>query len=171
MHIAYPRYHFQLIPNLLKKFQIETKSCEEDSGVDLDETTSTSSSNLQNEFGRLLESQELCDLEFVVGRHTKIQAHIAVVAARSETLKKIIKQAKEENLKKKIKTLNSSSDPILQVSILQKNVTNFIVMNNLNRLNSMLRCQRHSKWLSGSSTPIVSTFQMKTVQTTKQLSC
>lgn len=52
---------------------------------------------LHDDFGRLLNNRLFCDVEFIVGElETKIPAHIAMVAARSEFLRARIRQAREK---------------------------------------------------------------------------
>lgn len=51
---------------------------------------------LHDDFGRMLESRQLCDLRFLVGKdRVPIYAHIAIVAARSAFLRNLIKQSRE----------------------------------------------------------------------------
>ncbi|XP_012539725.1 leucine-zipper-like transcriptional regulator 1 isoform X1 [Monomorium pharaonis] len=52
---------------------------------------------LHDDFGRLLSMSLFCDVEFIVGDlETKIPAHIAMVAARSQFLRGLIRQAREK---------------------------------------------------------------------------
>lgn len=52
---------------------------------------------LHEDYGRLLENKQFCDVDFVVGPdQVHIEAHIAMVAARSTWLRNKIKQAKEQ---------------------------------------------------------------------------
>lgn len=52
---------------------------------------------LHDDFGRLLKSRLFCDVEFIVGAlETKIPAHIAMVAARSQFLRARIREAREK---------------------------------------------------------------------------
>ncbi|XP_070153632.1 leucine-zipper-like transcriptional regulator 1 isoform X1 [Polyergus mexicanus] len=52
---------------------------------------------LHDDFGRLLNIRLFCDVEFIVGElGTKIPAHIAMVAARSQFLRTRIRQAREK---------------------------------------------------------------------------
>lgn len=52
---------------------------------------------LHDDFGRLLNIRLFCDVEFIVGElETKIPAHIAMVAARSQFLRARIRQAREK---------------------------------------------------------------------------
>ncbi|GFV26886.1 leucine-zipper-like transcriptional regulator 1 [Trichonephila clavipes] len=78
---------------------------------------------LHEDFGRLLESQQFCDVEFLVGLEEKcIPAHISFVSARSQWLRGKIRHARE---KQRDKQLQNSSDnhreknytPILQVKL------------------------------------------------------
>ncbi|XP_078039426.1 leucine zipper like transcription regulator 1 isoform X3 [Augochlora pura] len=61
---------------------------------------------LHDDFGKLLRGRLFCDVEFIVGdTETKIPAHIAMVAARSQFLRTRIRQAREkrEKMEKEIK--------------------------------------------------------------------
>ncbi|XP_020285285.1 leucine-zipper-like transcriptional regulator 1 isoform X2 [Pseudomyrmex gracilis] len=52
---------------------------------------------LHKDFGRLLSNRLFCDLEFIVGpEETRIPAHAAMIAARSEFLRTRIRQAREK---------------------------------------------------------------------------
>ena len=52
---------------------------------------------LHDDYGRLLESKQFCDVDFIVGTEkTRIEAHIAMVAARSSWLMNKIKQARDK---------------------------------------------------------------------------
>ncbi|KAL0099828.1 hypothetical protein PUN28_019914 [Cardiocondyla obscurior] len=56
---------------------------------------------LHDDFGKLLNMSLFCDVEFIVGElETKIPAHIAMVAARSQFLRARIRQAREKREKK-----------------------------------------------------------------------
>lgn len=79
---------------------------------------------LDDDFGRLLNNRLFCDVEFNVGEsETKIPAHIAIVAARSQSLRVLIRQAREnrekyledmvDNIKVSVKDL-----PLLKVNII-----------------------------------------------------
>ena len=51
---------------------------------------------LHDDFGKLLESRQLCDVEFVVGpQETRVPAHVAMVAARAHHLRAKVRQAAE----------------------------------------------------------------------------
>ncbi|PVD31376.1 hypothetical protein C0Q70_06788 [Pomacea canaliculata] len=53
---------------------------------------------LHEDYGRLLESKQFCDVDFIVGEEpTRIPAHIALVAARSPWLREKIRKAKSQN--------------------------------------------------------------------------
>lgn len=55
---------------------------------------------LHDDFGKLLNNRLFCDVEFIVGEsETKIPAHIAMVAARSQFLRKCIREALEKREK------------------------------------------------------------------------
>ncbi|XP_076294734.1 leucine zipper like transcription regulator 1 isoform X3 [Lasioglossum baleicum] len=61
---------------------------------------------LHDDFGRLLMGRLFCDVEFIVGEsETRIPAHIAMVAARSQFLRNRIRQAREkrDKLEKEVK--------------------------------------------------------------------
>ncbi|XP_071555208.1 leucine-zipper-like transcriptional regulator 1 isoform X1 [Temnothorax nylanderi] len=52
---------------------------------------------LHDDFGKLLQYGNFCDVEFIVGElETKIPAHVAMVAARSQFLRARIRQAREK---------------------------------------------------------------------------
>lgn len=72
---------------------------------------------LHDDFGRLLNSRLFCDVEFVVGEtETRIPAHIAMVAARSQFLRSLIRQAREKPLEK---ISPSTDEPIKDTSLLE----------------------------------------------------
>lgn len=76
---------------------------------------------LHEDFGKLLESQQFCDLYFVVGKdgmRDTIPAHIALVAARSSWLAEKIRMAKEQRFLEEA----TSSNPI-QVILPEANPT------------------------------------------------
>ncbi|XP_061188835.1 uncharacterized protein LOC133197011 [Saccostrea echinata] len=76
---------------------------------------------LHEDFGKLLESQQFCDLHFIVGKDGTrecISAHIALVAARSSWLAEKIRTAKEQRYLDEA----TSSDPI-QVILPEANPT------------------------------------------------
>jgi hypothetical protein len=51
---------------------------------------------LAADLGHLLETQQFCDLQFLVGpEEEKVLAHIALVVARSQWLRARVRQAKE----------------------------------------------------------------------------
>ena len=51
---------------------------------------------LTADFGRLLESQQFCDMQFLVGpEEEKVMAHMALVVARSQWLRSRVHHAKE----------------------------------------------------------------------------
>ncbi|XP_070571982.1 leucine-zipper-like transcriptional regulator 1 [Ptychodera flava] len=52
---------------------------------------------LKDDFGRLLESQQFADVDFLIGKdEVRVPAHIAIVAARSPWLKSRIEQARDQ---------------------------------------------------------------------------
>lgn len=64
---------------------------------------------LHEDFGKLLETRQFCDIEFVVGSDEspmRIPAHVALVAARSQWLRTRIRQAKETRDKHLEKVIN-----------------------------------------------------------------
>ena len=66
---------------------------------------------LHEDFGKLLETRQFCDIEFVVGpdeNPVRVPAHVALVAARSQWLRTRIRQAKEARDKhlEKVNTIN-----------------------------------------------------------------
>lgn len=77
---------------------------------------------LRDDFGKLLNSRLFCDVEFVIGEsETKILAHVAIVAARSEYLRSRIRQACEKRNKELEKELGTMDEhvkdaPLLEVS-------------------------------------------------------
>ena len=79
---------------------------------------------LHDDFGRLLNSRQFCDVEFIVGKdETKIPAHIAMVAARSKFLRQRIRHAKEkrkEHLEEVYRTseIPTKDLPMLEVRII-----------------------------------------------------
>ena len=51
---------------------------------------------LHDDFGKLLSSRQLCDVEFVVGpQEARVPAHVALVAARAHHLRAKVRQAAE----------------------------------------------------------------------------
>ncbi|XP_075219325.1 leucine zipper like transcription regulator 1 isoform X2 [Lycorma delicatula] len=79
---------------------------------------------LHEDFGRLLESKQFCDVEFVVGtEEVKIPAHLAMVSARSQWLRSRIHQAKEarekhlEKLFSNVTELPFKDLPLLEVHL------------------------------------------------------
>ncbi|XP_034941043.1 leucine-zipper-like transcriptional regulator 1 [Chelonus insularis] len=81
---------------------------------------------LHDDFGRLLNSKQFCDVEFIVGKdhmEKKIPAHIAMVAARSQFLSSRIREARKktiEHLKEKEETsgeITMTDLPLLEVKL------------------------------------------------------
>ncbi|GBP00555.1 Leucine-zipper-like transcriptional regulator 1 [Eumeta japonica] len=71
---------------------------------------------LHDDFGRILKSQQFCDVVLLVGKEeTPVLAHQAMLAARSQYLRAKIKEAREESQKKRVsedattETVNSQS--------------------------------------------------------------
>lgn len=91
---------------------------------------------LHDDFGKLLNSREFCDVEFVVGDdETKILAHIAMVTARSKFLRQKIRQAKKMR-EEHFEMLYGGTEfsvknwPMLQVSYFLKVVSRTCIMYN-----------------------------------------
>lgn len=75
---------------------------------------------LHDDFGRLLNARLFCDVEFVVGEgETKIPAHIAMVAARSQFLRARIRQAHEKREKYLEEVLGSADVPVKDLPLLE----------------------------------------------------
>lgn len=76
---------------------------------------------LHDDFGRLLSLSLFCDVEFIVGElETKILAHIAMVAARSQFLRARIRQAREKRdkyLEQQFVNTSSNALPPLEVRL------------------------------------------------------
>jgi hypothetical protein len=71
---------------------------------------------LHDDFGKLLSSRLFCDVEFIVGElETKIPAHIAMVAARSQFLRARIRQAREKRDKQQVEQVSMKELPLLEV--------------------------------------------------------
>lgn len=75
---------------------------------------------LHDDFGRLLNNRLFCDVEFNVGEcETKIPAHIAIVAARSQSLRNLIRQARECEEKYSEDTVESNKLAVKDLSLLK----------------------------------------------------
>nr|XP_031838427.1 leucine-zipper-like transcriptional regulator 1 isoform X2 [Nomia melanderi] len=75
---------------------------------------------LHDDFGRLLSGRLFCDVEFVVGEmETKIPAHIAMVAARSQFLRTRIRQAREKRDKHLEDVFGTTDVPIKDLPLLE----------------------------------------------------
>ncbi|XP_046453722.1 leucine-zipper-like transcriptional regulator 1 [Daphnia pulex] len=77
---------------------------------------------LHDDFGKLLETRQFCDIEFVVGpdeNPVRIPAHVALVAARSQWLRTRIRQAKEARDKHLEKVFGSSFVPFKDLPLLE----------------------------------------------------
>ncbi|CAK9800483.1 Leucine-zipper-like transcriptional regulator 1 [Anthophora quadrimaculata] len=73
---------------------------------------------LHDDFGRLLNARLFCDVEFIVGEsETKIPAHIAMVAARSQFLRARIRQAREKRDKYLEQVIVTGDMPLLEVRL------------------------------------------------------
>jgi len=80
---------------------------------------------LHDDFGRLLSTALICDVEFIVGElETRIPAHVAMVAARSQFLRARIRQAREKRkLEQQFVNVSSNKAP-LEVKYLARNIKN-----------------------------------------------
>ncbi|XP_068984941.1 leucine-zipper-like transcriptional regulator 1 isoform X3 [Bombus flavifrons] len=75
---------------------------------------------LHDDFGRLLNGRLFCDVEFIVGdTETKIPAHIAMVAARSQFLRTRIRQAREKRDKHLEEVFGTADVPIKDMPLLE----------------------------------------------------
>ncbi|XP_076681889.1 leucine zipper like transcription regulator 1 isoform X2 [Andrena cerasifolii] len=75
---------------------------------------------LHDDFGSLLSGRLFCDVEFVVGdMETKIPAHIAMVAARSQFLRALIRQAREKREKHLEEVLGTTDVPAKDLPLLE----------------------------------------------------
>ncbi|XP_018049546.1 PREDICTED: leucine-zipper-like transcriptional regulator 1 isoform X2 [Atta colombica] len=73
---------------------------------------------LHDDFGRLLNLSLFCDVEFIVGElETKIPAHIAMVAARSQFLRTLIRQALKKRDKQKLIDVPTNESSLLEVKL------------------------------------------------------
>ena len=76
---------------------------------------------LHDDFGRLLNLSLFCDVEFIVGElETKIPAHIAMVAARSQFLRTLIRQARKKRDKQKLIDVPTNESSLLEVNNLAR---------------------------------------------------
>ncbi|EZA52806.1 hypothetical protein DMN91_008863 [Ooceraea biroi] len=75
---------------------------------------------LRDDFGKLLNNRLFSDVEFIVGEpETKILAHVAMVAARSEYLRSRIRQACEKRSKHLEEKFGTSDVPVKDVPLLE----------------------------------------------------
>ncbi|XP_050596167.1 leucine-zipper-like transcriptional regulator 1 isoform X1 [Bombus affinis] len=75
---------------------------------------------LHDDFGKLLNKRLFCDVEFIVGdAETKIPAHIAMVAARSQFLRKRIRQARKKRDKHLQEVFGTADVPIKDMPLLE----------------------------------------------------
>lgn len=75
---------------------------------------------LHDDFGRWLDGRLFCDVEFIVGdTETKIPAHIAMVAARSQFLRTRIRQAREKRDKHLEEVFGTADVPIKDMPLLE----------------------------------------------------
>ncbi len=84
---------------------------------------------LHHDFGRLLESKQFCDVEFIIfddndsDNKTVIPAHIAFVAARSQFLRNKIRSAQDSEYNSLLQSTNSNGFDIkTKLQIVLKNV-------------------------------------------------
>lgn len=78
---------------------------------------------LHDDFGRLLSGRLFCDVEFIVGdTETKIPAHIAMVAARSQFLRTRIRHAREKRDKHMEEVFGTVDIPIKDMPLLEVNI-------------------------------------------------
>lgn len=75
---------------------------------------------LHDDYGKILESKQFCDIEFIVGEEEiKISAHLAIVAARSQWLRTKICQAKDLRDKQAEKTNGGTPVPIKDLPLVE----------------------------------------------------
>ncbi|XP_032684276.1 leucine-zipper-like transcriptional regulator 1 isoform X2 [Odontomachus brunneus] len=75
---------------------------------------------LHDDFGRLLSNRLFCDVEFIVGElETKIPAHIAMVAARSQFLRARIREAREKRAVHLEETFGTVNVPLKDLPLLE----------------------------------------------------
>ncbi|XP_011148162.2 leucine-zipper-like transcriptional regulator 1 isoform X2 [Harpegnathos saltator] len=75
---------------------------------------------LHDDFGRLLNSRLSCDVEFIVGElETKIPAHIAMVAARSQFLRARIREAREKRAMHLEEVFGTADVPIKDLPLVE----------------------------------------------------
>lgn len=73
---------------------------------------------LHDDFGRLLENKEFCDVEFLLGpNELKIEAHLALVTSRSKYLATVIRQQKTAKEKTLCSGDKKKSDTLIQVRL------------------------------------------------------
>ncbi|KAK5643249.1 hypothetical protein RI129_007094 [Pyrocoelia pectoralis] len=75
---------------------------------------------LHDDYGKILESKEVCDVQFIVGaEEIKIMAHISLVAARSLYLRNKVRQAKESRDRHLEKLFGTSKVPFTDIPLLE----------------------------------------------------
>ncbi|XP_026672159.1 leucine-zipper-like transcriptional regulator 1 isoform X2 [Ceratina calcarata] len=75
---------------------------------------------LDDDFGRFLNGRLFCDVEFIVGdTETRIPAHIAMVAARSQFLRTRIRQAREKRDKYLEEVSGTADVPVKEMPLLE----------------------------------------------------
>lgn len=75
---------------------------------------------LHDDYGKILESKQFCDIEFIVGEEEiKISAHLAIVAARSQWLRTKICQAKDLRDKQAEKTNGGTPVPTKDLPLVE----------------------------------------------------
>lgn len=75
---------------------------------------------LRDDFGKLLGSRFICDVEFIVGElDTKLPAHISIVAARSQFLRARIREANDKRMKHLQEEFGIANIPIKDLPFLE----------------------------------------------------
>ncbi|XP_044749089.1 leucine-zipper-like transcriptional regulator 1 [Coccinella septempunctata] len=75
---------------------------------------------LHDDFGKILETRQFCDLQFLIGAdETRILGHVALVAARSQYLRTKIRQAKENRDKHLEKLFGTTKVPFNDTPLIQ----------------------------------------------------
>ncbi|XP_043239631.1 leucine-zipper-like transcriptional regulator 1 [Amphibalanus amphitrite] len=75
---------------------------------------------LHDDFGKLLESRQLCDVEFVVGpQETRVPAHVAMVAARGHHLRAKVRQAAEARARHLEQVFGTATIPYRDTPLLE----------------------------------------------------
>lgn len=75
---------------------------------------------LHEDYGKLLETRMFCDTQFIVGpEEQKITGHVALVAARSGYLRKLIRQAKENRDKHLERLFGTCNVPFTDIPLIE----------------------------------------------------